>query len=59
MYNTKKLQKALDSLERKANYVNMEYYYPKYEKLLKIAITIDEIKSWYYLEIIKNKRKGY
>ena len=34
MYNLKKLNKALDNLEMKANYVNSEYYYPKYQKLL-------------------------
>ena len=33
MYNLKKLNKALESLEMKANYVNSEYYYPRYEKL--------------------------
>ena len=37
MYNLDKLQKALDRLEMKANYENMDFYYPKYENLLKFC----------------------
>ena len=33
MYNLNKLNKALEALEMKANYVNAEYYYPRYVKL--------------------------
>ena len=45
MYNIEKLQKALDSLEMKANYVNMDYYHPKYVNLLKKISHINEIKA--------------
>lgn len=33
--NIKKLQIAIDRLQRKADYINMEYYYPKFEAVLK------------------------
>lgn len=41
-FNLEKLERAVASLEMKANYVNSEYYYPKFVAVSKI---LNEIKA--------------
>lgn len=63
-YNTTKLEKILEDLRIKAEYVNADYYYPKYIRVSKIleealnpveAIEVEKGKAGVYVKLLELK----